>query len=159
MSLARRILSLAIVLSPLGCGGGSTPGGVAGAAGAPGTSGAAGVTGTAGATGTAGGTGFAGAGAAGTSGAAGDTGAAGSTGNDASTTDATIDAPASTEGGTDGAAPTLNADIVALMRRVADNFLRNPDMAKDWISRAGGTGIMATYQLTHDAKYLDAIST
>jgi len=160
MSLARRILSLAIVLSPLGCGGGSTPGGMAGAAGTTGTagaSGAAGVAGTAGATGTAGGTGFAGASGAGMSGAAGDTGFAGSPGNDASTTDATNDGSAATEGGSDGAAPTLNADIVALMRRVADNFLRNPDMAKDWISGTGWTGIMATYQLTHDAKYLDAV--
>ncbi|HEV3032901.1 MAG TPA: glycoside hydrolase family 88 protein [Polyangia bacterium] len=163
MSLARRILSLAVVLSPLGCGGGSTPGGVAGAAGttgAAGASGAAGVIGAAGATGTVGGTGLAGEGGAGMSGGAGDTGIAGSTGNDASTTDATNDGPATTtEGGTDGAAPTLDANIVALMRRVADNFLRNPDMAKDWISGSGWTGIMATYQLTHDPKYLNAIKT
>ena len=43
------------------------------------------------------------------------------------------------------------------MRRVADNALTNPGADKDWIHGAMWTGIMATYQLTHDAKYLAAI--
>ena len=51
------------------------------------------------------------------------------------------------------------SDILALMKRVADYQLENPGTEKDWIHGAMWTGIMATYQLTHDAKYLNAIRT
>jgi unsaturated rhamnogalacturonyl hydrolase len=112
----------------------------------------AGSPGTAGGSETAGsdsGGGAAVAGAAGGGGVAGSSG--GAAGGDASS------GAGGAMAGAGGGAPVLNADVVALMKRVADNALQNPGTAKDWIYGTMWTGIMATYQITHDAKYLDAI--
>jgi unsaturated rhamnogalacturonyl hydrolase len=146
------------------------PGSGAGGAGADGSAvagaagGASGASGTAGAAGTAAGglggmaaphdggagappvdAGAAGAGAGSSGGAAGATGSAGASGT----------------AGASGAAgaSALDADVVAIMRKVADWQLPRAGALKDWIHGALWTGIMATYDTTHDAKYLDAVKT
>jgi unsaturated rhamnogalacturonyl hydrolase len=168
MSCARLMLVAALALAPLACGGGATPGGTPGTAGggSAGGAGAAGATGTAGSTaGTAGASGASGAagttggGGAGTTGAAGSGSGGGGTGVDASTSDGAVDAHPTSDAATDAGAPALNAGVVSLMRRVADFDLKAPGAEKDWIHGAMWTGIMATYQITGDAKYLAAIKT
>ncbi|HWZ90246.1 MAG TPA: glycoside hydrolase family 88 protein, partial [Polyangiaceae bacterium] len=95
-------------------------------------------------------------GGAGFSGIAGDGGFAGSNGGAAG---GGAGGALAMGGGGSGGAPALNADVVALMRRVADYQLQTPGTAKDWIYGTMWTGIMATYQVTHDDKYLAAIKT
>jgi unsaturated rhamnogalacturonyl hydrolase len=164
MRLALRTVTFAVLLAPLACGGGGSSGGTPGASGNTGASGAAGAIAMggapagAGSPGTAGGSETAGSdsgGGAGLSGLAGGGGVAGSSGG-AAGGDASSGAGGAMAGA-GGGAPVLNADVVALMKRVADNALQNPGTAKDWIYGTMWTGIMATYQITHDAKYLDAI--
>jgi len=167
MSSARVMLVAALALAPLGCGGAATPGATPGTAGGSGT---AGVTGTAGATGTAGSMGTAGVsgvagtmggGGAGTTGAAGAASGSGGAGTDAGASDAAVDThPTPTpDASSEAGAPVLNAGVVSLMRRVADNELKAPGTEKDWIHGSMWTGIMAAYQITGDTKYLAAIKT
>jgi unsaturated rhamnogalacturonyl hydrolase len=164
MSLALRTVTFAVLLAPLACGGTGSPGGMPGASGATGASGAAGATAAGGASASAGSPGTAGAGetAGSSNGGAGVTGGAGggiaSSGGGAAGSEASSGAGGALAGAGGGAA-VLNADVVALMKRVADNALQNPGTAKDWIYGTMWTGIMATYQITHDTKYLDAIKT
>jgi rhamnogalacturonyl hydrolase YesR len=161
VTAAKRIVFGALLFAPLACGS-SSPGGQTGAAGtsAAGTTGSAGLTGSAGnagTTGAAGTTGTAGTtGNAGSTGAAGTTGSAGTTGAAGTGPDGGADAKPATDGGGDGGV-ALSADVVALMRKVADYSLQSIDGEKDWIHGVYWTGIMATYQLTHEAKYLTAI--
>lgn len=72
------------------------------------------------------------------------------------TSDGGMEMTSPSDGAVDGGA-TLNAAVVSLMRRVADYQLESVDDEKDWIHGAMWTGIMATYQITGDAKYLTAI--
>jgi unsaturated rhamnogalacturonyl hydrolase len=51
----------------------------------------------------------------------------------------------------------LSATVIAQMRKVADWQVPRAGVAKDWIHGAMWTGIFATYQVTKDQKYLDAI--
>jgi rhamnogalacturonyl hydrolase YesR len=57
----------------------------------------------------------------------------------------------------DGGTPMLSASVIAQMRKVADWQLPRAGGSKDWIHGAMWTGIFATYQVTKDQKYLDAI--
>jgi rhamnogalacturonyl hydrolase YesR len=174
-----RCALLAIVTALVGCGGG-TKGNVTGAAGAGpsgtggGASGAAGV-GAAGAAGP-GAAGAAGA-AAGTSGGAGTVGAAGTTpagaagnggggagsggGGAAAGNGGTPDAGAAgapSDASTEVPSGPLNANVLTMMRKVADwQLSQGGTGAIDWIHGAMWTGIFATYQATGDAKYLTAI--
>ena len=158
----RRTLAAGLCFASLACGGAKTPGGThtgagGSAGGAPTPDAAAGSGGTSTGTGGAA-TGTAGA-TAGAAGATGVTGAAGVAGGGGGPTDGgAAGHPTTSDAGTD-AAPTLNADVLTLMRRVADYQLKSVDGEKDWIHGAMWTGFMATYQVTRDAKYLDAIKT
>lgn len=124
--------------SPGGTGGtaqtGTTTSGAAGMAGAPGAAG-----GTSGSGGDSGGTS---AGAAGVGGHA--TGGGGAGGG---------------VGGTGGVPATLSPTVIGQMRKVADWQLPRVGTSKDWIRGAMWTGIFATYEVTRDQKYLDAIKT
>ena len=160
MSLVRRIVIPAVLLAPLACGSGTSdgmpgPGETAGASGAAGASPSAGAPGTAGTGNTAGST---------SAGSAGDAGGGGGAVGGASTGGAAAGGASAGTGGLapmggSGGAPMLNPEVLTLMKRVADHALENPGTAKDWIYGTMWTGIMATYQLTHDAKYLTAIKT
>ena len=60
-------------------------------------------------------------------------------------------------GGSGGAVP-LSANVLAIMKKVADYQLgkwgaTNPN---GWVDAAGWTGILALYDVSHDTKYLDA---
>jgi rhamnogalacturonyl hydrolase YesR len=172
---------LALVVSLVGCGGGTnghasgtagagTPGTGGGSSGASGVgaggSSSSGAPGAAGSTdhagtfgGTGGGAGSTAAGAAGFGGTAG--GAAGGGGAVAGNGGGTTDGGAS---GTSGDAATdvpsgpLNAGVLAMMRKVADwQLAQGGTGAIDWIHGAMWTGIFATYQATGDAKYLAAV--
>lgn len=64
------------------------------------------------------------------------------------------------EGGGGGSAEipaTLSPAVLAQLRKVADWQLPRAGTSKDWIHGALWTGIFATYQVTGDEKYLDAI--
>jgi rhamnogalacturonyl hydrolase YesR len=63
------------------------------------------------------------------------------------------------DAGRDSSTGTLDPDVVAIMRRVADWQIPRAGGSKDWIHGAMWTGIMATYVTTHDAKYLNAVKT
>jgi unsaturated rhamnogalacturonyl hydrolase len=157
MSLVRRTVVSALLLAPLACGsersdGMPGPGETAGGPGAAGASSSAGAAGAAGAGETAGSTSAGSGGDA--NGAGGMGGAVGGGATGGASAGAAGLAPM---GG--GGAPMLNSEVVTLMERVADHALQNPGTAKDWIYGTLWTGIMATYQLTHDAKYLAAIKT
>jgi unsaturated rhamnogalacturonyl hydrolase len=54
---------------------------------------------------------------------------------------------------------TLSPTVIAQMRKVADWQLPRVGTSKDWIHGAMWTGIFATYEVTQDQKYLDAIKT
>jgi unsaturated rhamnogalacturonyl hydrolase len=80
---------------------------------------------------------------------------------DAPQTDASDGAPAMSapDGTTDGASGGLDPGVLAIMRRVADWQLQQPGInAIDWIHGAMWTGIFATYQVTQDIKYRNAVT-
>jgi unsaturated rhamnogalacturonyl hydrolase len=66
-------------------------------------------------------------------------------------------------GGADTASPPdasnamLNPAVLAIMKRVADWQIPRMGNAKGWVHGAGWTGLMATYTVTREAKYLDAV--
>ena len=62
-------------------------------------------------------------------------------------------------GGSGGMAVTLSPTVIAQMRKVADWELPQAGGSKDWIHGSLWTGIFATYQVTQDEKYLNAIKT
>ncbi|HEX9295233.1 MAG TPA: glycoside hydrolase family 88 protein, partial [Polyangiaceae bacterium] len=64
-----------------------------------------------------------------------------------------------TDGGDEAGPATLDPDVVAMMRKVADWQLPRAGTSKDWIHGAMWTGIMATYVTTGDVKYLNAVKT
>jgi rhamnogalacturonyl hydrolase YesR len=169
-------VAIALVAALVGCGGGGGSGskGAAGATGMAGsTSGAAGVgaggssnSGTAGSVSSAGQAGDSGgmAGVAGTAGAAGGgtagsgpAGAGGPAGGSGGPPDAGAGGTPA-DAATDAPSGPLNANVLAMMRKVADWQLgQGGTGAIDWIHGAMWTGIFATYQATGDAKYLAAV--
>jgi unsaturated rhamnogalacturonyl hydrolase len=62
-------------------------------------------------------------------------------------------------GGAGGMPSQLSPTVISQMRKVADWQLPRVGTSKDWIHGAMWTGIFATYEVTRDAKYLNAIKT
>ncbi len=60
-----------------------------------------------------------------------------------------------------GAEMPTAADVLAVMKKVADWQLAHPGKQKptDWVPAVGYTGIMALYDVSKDPKYLDAMVT
>jgi hypothetical protein len=135
---------VAPVLGASGSGGagGTAQVGTAGAVALAGTGGAAGG-GSSSAGNSGGGVGGTSAGGAGTAGSAGTLGEAGGGGT----------------GGSGGGPATLSTTVLNQMRKVADWQLPRVGTSKDWIHGAMWTGVFATYEVTRDKKYLDAIKT
>jgi len=68
---------------------------------------------------------------------------------------AAADGMSDTAGNPGGGA--FNADVMTMMRKVADWQLPTVGGAKDWIHGAMWTGLMTTYNVTKDPKYLAAV--
>jgi unsaturated rhamnogalacturonyl hydrolase len=167
-----RQCALALALTLSGCGGGGEPSNTASGAseasvGSGSTSSGSGaatsgtVSGTGTATGESAGSSSSTGTPIGTGSALGNAGASGTTNGSTgvSTDDAgsgMSDAASPGDASADDSGP-LNPSVLAMMRKVADWQLAQPGVnAIDWIHGAMWTGILATYQATGDAKYLNA---